>query len=113
MLKFASRVLVFSASGRYLYQIHAEKAKELVKSKVIAPVEMSPERPRVWKTILNHSASDVERIGPATPLTARSYTGQSYTIRETVGDYHTSKFKSINPEDLWAFRLAQTDCIAV
>ena len=113
MFKYASRVLVFSASGRYLYRVHAEQAKQLVKDKVIAPVEMSQEKPRVWKTILCNSASDVQRIGPSTQLTASSYRGQSYVFKETVGDFHTSMFKAIESADLWAFRLAQTDCLAV
>lgn len=110
--RYASKVSVFSAAGRYLYSVHAARAKQLVIDCVVSPVEVSKERPRIWKVVLQQS-SPGQVIGPPRPLSAQSYKGQSYVFRESVGNYHTCMFKDISSDDLWAFRLAQTDCLSV
>jgi len=109
MLSFTARVQVCApASSNILFQIHGERAQQLIDSGTARPVDRGK---KIGKIELVESISRQRRGEPHKPSLS-DYAGWRATYRQRLTDAApVVSLKRIDPRDRPLFRLAVTDCL--
>lgn len=108
-VKFAARVQVVAADGRWLFTVHGQEAKRLLRSGTVRP---QGKEHRLGVVELIESLAGL-RKRPCSPASIQI---PKYVYRERLVEGEdvvatVLQFRYINPKDRPLFRLAVTDCL--
>ena len=110
---FDNRVRVWHGN-RFVYRVTPIDAFRLCIQGSATP---SDEGKKIFKLELIRTPKESDRLGPATPASASSYSPKlsfKNTIISTRGELlpNIFSFKKLEKADRWAYLLSQTDCLA-